>query len=324
MSKVNRREFLKRTSAAAVVGGITATSGIKPVEAAVIKEQYGTLIDLTKCDGCTEYESPKCMEACKEKNIDKYPEPVEKIQPYWPQKIYEDWSDKREITNRLTPYNWIFVQRATVKKGNSEIEVFMPRRCMHCDNPPCATVCPFSANEKKPQGPVVINTDVCFGGAKCRDMCPWDIPQRQAGVGLYLKIAPKFAGGGVMYKCDLCFDLVKEGKKPACVESCPKDAMLFGTKETLKDEAYKRASTIGGFVYGDKENGGTSTYYISPVSFSDIDQALKREKSIPNMKPSIGNPMESVENIAKGLLIAPIASAFAAGIAAYRTVKGEE
>ena len=44
---------------------------------------------------------------------------------------------------------------------------------------------------------------------------------RQAGVGLYLKLAPKLGGGGVMYKCDMCHDLIQQGKNPACVAACP-------------------------------------------------------------------------------------------------------
>ena len=149
---------------------------------------------------------------------------------YWPQKQHEDWSDKREITDRLTPYNWIYVQHLEVEHRGETVKVHVPRRCMHCDNPPCSALCPFGVNEKTPEGPVVINTNGCFGGAKCRDVCPWKIPQRQAGVGLYKEVAPKFAGGGVMYKCDLCCDLVLQGREPACVTACPKQAMLFGPK----------------------------------------------------------------------------------------------
>jgi Fe-S-cluster-containing dehydrogenase component len=62
-------------------------------------------------------------------------------------------------------------------------------RCMHCDNPPCIRGCPFEALSKQPEGKTVIDHSICFGGAKCRDVCPWGIPQRQAGVGMYLKLA---------------------------------------------------------------------------------------------------------------------------------------
>jgi len=63
------------------------------------------------------------------------------------------------------------------------------RRCMHCDNPPCVRGCPFGALSKQPEGKTVIDHSICFGGAKCRDVCPLGIPQKQAGVGMYLKLA---------------------------------------------------------------------------------------------------------------------------------------
>jgi len=33
--------------------------------------------------------------------------------------------------------------------------------------------------EKTAEGAVVIDHESCFGGAKCRSVCPWNIPQRQ-------------------------------------------------------------------------------------------------------------------------------------------------
>ncbi|UTW69420.1 4Fe-4S dicluster domain-containing protein [Anaerobacillus sp. HL2] len=84
---------------------------------------------------------------------------------------------------------------------------------MHCIDAPCQKLCPFGVIRKKPnKGAVKIDTNFCMGGAKCRTVCPWDIPQRQAGVGLYMKLAPDLAGGGVMYKCDMCSDLLAKEK----------------------------------------------------------------------------------------------------------------
>jgi len=54
--------------------------------------------------------------------------------------------------------------------------------------PACATLCPFAANHKFENGSVVIDQDICFGGAKCQTLCPWQIPQRQSGIGVYLKV----------------------------------------------------------------------------------------------------------------------------------------
>ena len=57
---------------------------------------------------------------------------------------------------------------------------------MHCQNPPCANLCPWGAAGREKNGIVRINDKVCLGGSKCKSVCPWNIPQRQTGVGLYL------------------------------------------------------------------------------------------------------------------------------------------
>lgn len=111
---------------------------------------------------------------------------------------------------------------------------------------------PLGLLGKDDNNAVNIDEHYCFGGAKCRDVCPWGIPQRQAGVGIYLKIAPKLAGGGAMFKCDMCADLLAQGKKPACETQCPKEAIIFDDKAkilALVEEAKKE----GKFIYGDTQ-----------------------------------------------------------------------
>jgi Fe-S-cluster-containing dehydrogenase component len=296
-------------------------------------EPVGTMIDLTTCDGCKGKKTPACVTACKTKNQARFPEPVEDIGDYWPQKQHEDWSDKKGMTDRLTPYNWTFVQRVAVEHEGSTHQVAVPRRCMHCDNPPCVKVCPFGAQEKTEEGAVLIDEDLCFGGAKCRDVCAWGIPARQAGVGLYMKLAPKVAGGGVMYKCDLCIDRLRAGRLPACIEACPKQAISIGPKGEMLRRAKAKAEQIGGFLYGEKENGGTSTFYVSPVPFEKINKALLAQKKqqknpmapgFPAMPVEVGNFLDSANGVAWGLVVAPLAGVVAAGAAAFRTMKGED
>ena len=211
-------------------------------------------------------------------------------------------------------------------------ELFIPRRCMHCDNPPCANLCPFGALNKYDDGSVVINHDLCMGGAKCKTVCPWHIPQRQSGVGLYLKLQPLPAGGGVMYKCDLCRDRIKQGQIPACMEACEKRLgvkrpLFFGKRNEILKMAHERAKEISGFIYGEEENGGTATLYVSRVPFERINMRLKESKSPLSME-KIKNPLTSVNQWAKGFFIGPLVSAIGAiGLALYhkrRDKKKEE
>ncbi len=330
MSDVSRREFLKRSVASGVAGGVALTGLGRYAEASGAAE-VGTVIDLTRCDGCTSRSLPACVSACRDKNESRFPEPVEDIPYFWPQKKREDWSKKRGMTDRLTPYNWTFVQEVNVEHEGKDHTLYIQRRCMHCDNPPCADLCPFSVLHKMPEGPVLIDHDLCFGGAKCRTVCPWGVPARQSGVGIYLKIAPTLAGGGVMYKCDLCSDRVRAGKRPACVDACPRGAISFGNKQEMRALARKQAEEIGGYLYGERENGGTSTFYVSPVPFEKIHEALVKQKAAqprpglpgyPGMPVGARNMTETANGVAWGMLVAPVAGVAAAVGAAYKTMKG--
>lgn len=334
LTKISRRDFIKRTVASGIAGGMVLSGVGKaaPAEAVSTAEPVGTFIDLTACDGCKGLEVPKCVTACRTKNKEKFPVPVEEIPEYWPKKKKEDWSDKKGLTTRLTPYNWTFIQKTKIEHNSRTFEVNIPRRCMHCANPPCANICPMGAQTVSKEGVVHINPEICFGGAKCREVCPWGIPARQAGVGLYMKMMPGLVGGGVMYKCDLCLDLIRAGQQPACVEECPQDAIHFGNKSEMLALAKTRAAEINGYLYGEKENGGTSTYYVSPVPFAKIDQALMAQKAkqpnpdapgFPGMPVNVGNFLDTANGIAAGVLITPVAGLFAAGYKAYKTMKGE-
>ena len=141
--EISRRSFIKGGLAAA--GAIAASS--LPLPTAVrgaSQEELATLIDIRKCIGCE-----ACVEACQEVNEAKFPEPEKPFPKMYPKRVkVSDWSDKRDVTDRLTPYNWLFIQEATVTANGEEKTFTFPRRCMHCQNPPCADLCPWGAARK--------------------------------------------------------------------------------------------------------------------------------------------------------------------------------
>lgn len=333
---ISRRDFLKRSiQATAAAGLVAATSNTGFANEASEKRSgyIGSVIDLTKCDGCENYDMPQCVLGCRKKNEHRFPEPVEPIKDYWPRKRHEDYSKERERIDRLTPYNWTFVEEVEVEHEGEKEKVFVPRRCMHCIDAPCQKLCPFGVIQRTDQGAVKIDEDFCMGGAKCRSVCPWGIPQRQAGVGLYLKVAPDLAGGGVMYKCDMCADLLAKEEKPACETSCPNGAIEFGPVEEMRKKAYEKAAEINGYVYGDKENRGTLTFYVSKVPYEKIDEAIQKElanrtkprpSGRPHMKPEVENLLDKAHGFTLATLVAPIAGAATAGITAYKVMKGKK
>lgn len=316
------RRGLFKVSAAFLAGVSGLATLPKQLLAAPLEGKLVTLIDLSLCDGCADRPQPACVTSCKQEKNHTIPKPVDPIPSPFPTNIIEDWSKKQEVANRLTPYNRIFVQKALVTVNGQEKNLSIPRRCMHCDNPACATICPFSANTKDKNGAVVIDQELCFGGAKCKTVCPWQIPQRQSGVGIYLKVAKEFMGNGVMYKCDLCIDRLRAGRTPACMEACPKKAMLIGPRDQIHAEAEKRAAALGGHIFGRQENGGTSTLYVSPVAFKELEQKLSPvsadpKKGQPLLKPGVKRKMAESDGLGKAVLAAPAIGLVAGLVGAF-------
>jgi len=315
-NKISRRDLFVKGAKRTAAAGFAAAS-LPQVLKGASDEELATLIDLRKCIGCE-----SCVYYCKDANAQKYPEPLKPFPEMYPRKRVkaEDWSDKRDETTRLTPYTWLYIQRVKVNYKGKEYELNIPRRCMHCQNPPCANLCPWGSAHKHANGITSIDSSLCLGGAKCKDVCPWRIPQRQTGVGLYLKLAPTLGGNGVMYKCDRCLDKVKNGEIPACITECPEGVQKIGPRNEIVREAKAIAAEIGGFLYGLEENGGTNTIYISPVPFDEIDKALDKGEGKPHMKP-VEDTMASADLLSKAMIIAPVAGIAAAVGRNFNVVK---
>ena len=325
---MQRRNFLKSLAITPIVASCTLNA---KDNTDVVNNQYlgkAGIIDLDKCDGCKGFDVPKCVSACRDKNSSNFPQPIKDIPAYFPRKGYEDYSKNQDDISRLTPYNWTFVEKVDIDGK----EISIPRRCMHCDDPTCQKICPFGVIGKEESNAVHIDDKFCFGGAKCRDVCPWGIPQRQAGVGIYLKVAPKLAGGGAMYKCDMCKDLLENGEKSACETSCPKDAIIFDDKKQIL-QMVEDAKNNGKYIYGDLQNGGTSTFYISSIDFQKIDEAIARKygkndgvldaksqkMGRPHMNVDVKNMINKDSALVKSVLFAPVAGVIAGAIAVAKS-----
>jgi Fe-S-cluster-containing dehydrogenase component len=116
---------------------------------------------------------------------------------------------------------------------------------------------------KTKEGPVTWNGDKCMGCRFCMVSCPFDIPKAE-----YNSWNPR------IMKCNMCYERLQEGKRPACVEACPTDTLMFGTKRQLMEIArhrvYSHPDKYVHQIYGENEVGGTGWLYLSAVPFNQI------------------------------------------------------
>ncbi len=235
---MNRRDFLKVLAVTPVVAA--ASSKAEAVEGTEYPEELrGILVDTTRCVGCR-----NCEIACAEANNLPYPDLSEMV------------PNKPMDTN---PNQYMVINLFETDKGESWVR----HACMHCVEPACATVCPVKALEKLPEGPVIWHPDRCMGCRYCMMSCPFDIPKFE-----YDSYNPK------IQKCFMCWHRQEKGEDPACVDACPQEALMFGTRRELLQEAHARLAEHPDeyiqHIYGEYEVGGTGILYLSNVPFEQL------------------------------------------------------
>ena len=306
-----RRRFLQGAAALAVGALASAPAAARAAAGAATMT---TVIDVDACNGCG-----ACVSACRARNLARVPLPVHPIPQPWPPSVrIQDWSDRRDVTDCLTPYNWLYIQSCTIRTGGATRRVFLPRRCMQCVNPPCVNLCPAGAARQRATGAVYVDENFCIGDGRCIRFCPWMIPRRQSGVGIYLDLAPRYLGNGQVFKCDYCVDLLAQGEPPACVAACPRKAQHFGPRAEMFALAERLAAERNGDIYGRTINGGTNTLYVSELTFRDIEVELLRQDQIGVGRPSLRPPgatMTKENDLLGWVLAAPLAGA---GLACLR------
>jgi Fe-S-cluster-containing dehydrogenase component len=234
---INRRSFFKALGITGATFVLGKEAPAKPVNEEVT-EFKAILYDSTKCIGCQ-----TCEFSCAEAH--NLPVP-------------EDFPEMGVVrkTNET--------RRTVVNAYETSLgEVYVKRQCMHCNQPACGAACLTQAMHKTKEGPVIWREDKCMGCRYCMISCPFDVPKFE-----YNSPNPKIT------KCNMCFERQEEGKLPACVENCPGEALLFGTRRELIAEAQRRISenpdVYYDHIYGETEAGGTSFLYLSPVPFEEI------------------------------------------------------
>jgi formate dehydrogenase iron-sulfur subunit len=207
------------------------------------------LIDTTRCIGCR-----GCQVACK------------------------SWNDLEAAPSGFSPtgtnpqhldantYTRVLFRDLVLADGRLK-SVYVKRQCMHCAEPACASSCPVGALQKTKAGPVTYDESKCIGCRYCMVACPFNVPKFQ-----WAQSSP------CIRKCTFCEDRQAVGQAPACVTTCPSEAISFGDRDELLREAHRRIDANPGkyvsSVYGETTGGGTSVLYLTALPI----EALGLEK----------------------------------------------
>ncbi len=242
--KLSRRDFLKVCGASAATLGIGATVAPpelsrKPKAAPISpKNATGVLIDTTRCIGCK-----SCQQACK-------------IANHLP-------TNDRPVALSATTLTIVDFHNISTKVDKPEIKP-VKRQCMHCTDAACISVCPVGALYKKENGCVAYDADKCMGCRYCMVACPFGVPKYD-----WDSPNPK------IIKCmQGCMGEGKPTNRPACVQSCPNQALYYGNREELLTIARNQIATNPGkyvnHIYGANEIGGTSMMYLASTPFDQL------------------------------------------------------
>lgn len=201
--------------------------------------EYAKLVDISRCIGCK-----GCEVACKEWND-------LKVEPTANFGSYQSHQDLSSNTWLLMRFNEIEVD------GNLQW-LIKKDACLHCEEPGCLYACPApGAIVQYTNGIVDFNQDNCIGCQYCVTGCPFDIPRFDDST-------------RTMSKCNMCIDRVDVGLEPACVKTCPTNAIAWGTKEDMLSLADSKVGTLrsrgyaNAAVYNPAGVGGTHMMYVVP------------------------------------------------------------
>ena len=157
---------------------------------------------------------------------------------------------------------------------------WMPKKCFHCDNPPCVKVCPVAATYKRSDGLVLIDNERCIGCRFCMAACPysarvfnWGEPKAQETSHSYSPETSLPSQVGTVEKCDFCPDMLRQNKVPHCITACPNGALYFGDKNAdsvTNGSETVRFSTLlkdkAGYRYHEELGTEPNVYYLPPAN----------------------------------------------------------
>ena len=237
--------------------------------------RWAMAIDLEKCTGCS-----ACVVACQaENNV--------------------PWVGEEMVANGREMH-WIRIERYyetinAVEAGPLDVRL-LPMLCQHCGNAPCEPVCPVFAAYHTPDGIAAQVYNRCVGTRYCANNCPYKV--RVFNWFTYTNVPEPMnwqynpdvtvRQGGVMEKCSFCVQRIREVQNraaledgrpvvdgeiiPACQQSCPAEAIVFGNIRDPESRVAQIAANERTYrVLDELINTQPAVSYLKKVTFHAVE-----------------------------------------------------
>ncbi len=227
------------------------------------EHKWGLAVDLSACIGCS-----ACVMSCQaENNV-----PV---------------VGKDEVRRRREMH-WIRIDRYFEGDREDPKVFFQPVMCQQCDNASCESVCPVLATVHSSEGLNMQVYNRCVGTRYCENNCPYKVrrfnwfeyPHDDPIANLALNPDVTVRSRGVMEKCTFCVQRIEEVKikarnegrainddeiQPACQQSCPANAIIFGDLTDLKSRVAQLKKSGRNYTLLDELNLRPALSYLAKV-----------------------------------------------------------
>ena len=167
--------------------------------------------------------------------------------------------------------HWIRIERYWKGEYPHVEAQFMPLLCQHCQKAPCEPVCPMYASIHDPVDNVNVQVyNRCVGIRYCGVNCPykvrvfnWFNPYVPEPLNEQLNPDVTVRTRGIMEKCTFCIHRLRRARseaaangstlhdgdvQPACVQTCPTDALVLGDLNDPESRVSQLARSRRAFV----------------------------------------------------------------------------
>ncbi len=222
--------------------------------------RWGMVIDLDRCTGCG-----NCMAACHQEN--------------------NLAAAGAEETGRGRAFHWLRLLPEVSEGPDGTRLRYLPQPCFQCDDPPCVRVCPVHATYLSEEGIVGQVYSRCIGCRYCMAACPY-------GAKVFNWYEPRWEGDsrkranpdvslrpkGVVEKCTFCHHRIIRAREesrardrelqdgdvvPACAESCPARAIVFGDLDDPESRVSRASRSPRAFRLHDDLGTQPKVFYLA-------------------------------------------------------------